>query len=409
MNRPKDADRTRHNLSLRQVAPMLAVVMAATLSACEEPLYPEPDSAIAGPRGPASAVATPNLYASTNQGELVLVDVDAGTATLIGDAGSWAGRSPGWTGLSFDPQGNLYTSSRNQTELPTDGCSGWYGNPGCSHLYLVDPGDGSILAEIGSTQSAWISDIDFASDGTLYANDYYNTVSRGDGGLVTLGPTDATRIPIGRYDAADAHRELEYGGLTVTSSGDIWAVESDWAYTPPRYLFEVDPTTGSAIDAFTLVQAGIPIGFGFGGLEALPDGRLIGARSRGFLELYEIVPDATLGVAEVTLLPVTWPTLAGSVNGLEAEPRDVEPGDLLSLVQELVDSGHLAANKSKSLIAKVNAAEALIGMDNLDAAVNVLGALLNQLDALVSSGDVTEEQVASLRADTVELIEQLTG
>lgn len=378
-------------------------------SACEQPAEPAVDSAISGPTASARSVATPKVYATTNQGELVLVDMNAGIANLVGDAGTWGSRSPGWTGLSFDPSGNLYTSSRNQTELASDGCSGWFGNPGCSHIYLVDPGDGSILAEIGSTHTAWISDIDFGRDGTLYGNDYYNTVGSGDGGLVILDPADATRTPVGRYEAADAHRDLEYGGLTVSSSGQIWAVESDWASPQPRYLFEVDPVTGAAIDAFPLVRSGTPITFGFGGLEALPDGRLIGARSRGALELYEITPDIGLGVAEVTLVSVSWPSLAGTVNGLETEPSLVIPGDLLARVQELVDSGYLVANKSKSLIAKVNAAEALIGMGNVEAAVNVLEALLNQLEALVSSGELTEEEAAPLRHDAKELIDQLTA
>lgn len=49
---------------------------------------------------------------------------------------------------------------------------------------------------------------------------------------------------------------------------------------------------------------------------------------------------------------MSWPSLAGTVNGLESELRTVVPSDLLARVQELVDSGYLAANKSKSLIAR---------------------------------------------------------
>ena len=54
---------------------------------------------------------TLKLLGSTNQGELVEIDVDAGTANLLGSA---PGR--GWTDLAVDPAGNLYTVSRVQAE-----------------------------------------------------------------------------------------------------------------------------------------------------------------------------------------------------------------------------------------------------------------------------------------------------
>ncbi len=65
------------------------------------------------------------LLATTNEGELVEIDLVAGTATLIGDAGRLDGKDAdtGWTGLSFDAAGDLFAVSRQSGE-PNTGCAG---------------------------------------------------------------------------------------------------------------------------------------------------------------------------------------------------------------------------------------------------------------------------------------------
>ncbi|MDX1394517.1 MAG: hypothetical protein R3195_09000 [Gemmatimonadota bacterium] len=397
---------------------VVTLVLSVTATACSDVLAPgaDPVGPIAGvSTSTAAAVDGSKLYATTNAGELVAIDLGLGTATFIGDAGNFEGKNLGWTGISFDANGTLYVSSRQRSESTDDGCTGFYvGNSQgrCAHIYIVDPTDGSVISEVGSTMSSWISDIDFAPDGTLYADDYFDTEASGDGGLVTLDPATASRTGIGRFDDAggDAHRDLEYGGLTVTSSGEIWAIETEFSVTTPLYLFQVDPATGAAVEAFPVVEDGSPVTYGLSALESLDDGRLVAARARGSRQLYEITLDRSAGVADATPIAISWPSLSGGINGLDM-PRsasEVTPEDLLAAVQDLVDSGALAANEAKSLTAKVDQAQRLIDRGGTGTAINVLGALLNQIDALVRSGRLTESEAAPLRAAVETLIEQLS-
>ena len=416
-----DLQESSHNARRRPRAfgPTVVVAAAALATACSDVLSPEADPVepIVGiSMSTASSVDASKLYATTNEGELVAIDLALGTATLIGDAGNFEGRNPGWTGISIDADGTVYVSSRQRSESTHDGCTGFYvGNSQgrCAHIYIVDPTDGSVLSEVGSTMSSWISDIDFAPDGTLYADDYFDTEASGDGGLVMLDPGTAARTEIGRFDDAggDAHRDLEYGGLTVTSAGEIWAIETEFSVTAPLYLFQVDPATGAAIEAFPVVEGGTPVSYGLSALESLDDGRLIAARARGSRQLYEITIDRSAGVADATPIAISWPSLSGGINGLDM-PRsasEVTPEDLLAAVQDLVDSGALAPNKAKSLTAKIDQVQRLIDRGKTATAINVLGALLNQLDALVRSGRLTESEAAPLRSAVETLIDQLSA
>ncbi|MGH7541816.1 MAG: FIMAH domain-containing protein, partial [Gemmatimonadota bacterium] len=258
----------------------------------------------------------------------------------------------------------------------------------------MDPTTGAVLSEIGSTGSAWISNIDFAPDGTLFASEYFDTEVVGDGGVSVLDPATAARTQIGRFDAADAPRELEYGGLTVDPiCGELWGVESNFASPTPRYLYRIDRATGRATDAFPLTLNGEEAPFGFSGLEALPDGRLIGTRP-GSSQLYEITPNPVTGAADLVLLPLGLPALAGHLNGLETVPSAVTPEALVAEIVALVDSGALAAGKGRSLITKVMAARMLMEKGNAKAAIRVLEAMIHQIEALVRSGDLTPEQGA---------------
>ncbi len=104
-----------------------------------------------------------NLLATTNMGELLSIDLIAETATLIGDDGIPVidgDGPPGWTDLAMHPtSGRLYVTSRWSHEFS-----------GTSHLYEINPDTGELIAEIGDTGAAFVSDIDFSADATLYAN-----------------------------------------------------------------------------------------------------------------------------------------------------------------------------------------------------------------------------------------------
>jgi hypothetical protein len=102
------------------------------------------------------------LLASTNEGELLRIDLstDSGTVTLIGSS------FRGWTDLAMDPStGRLYASTRWSKEATST-----------SHLYEIDPLTGGIIEEILDTGTAFLADMDFSSGGVLYASDDLNTI-----------------------------------------------------------------------------------------------------------------------------------------------------------------------------------------------------------------------------------------
>ena len=261
---------------------------------------------------PSSAEARQDLFASTNKGELVLLDLAGGTATLAG-----SDPTHGWPGISFDRFGELYVTSRWSDEIAAGGCVGAYGTGGCANLYRLDSSSGAVLQQIGSTGVAFLSDIDFGDDGVLYGNRYVDQLLAGDGGLVTIDLATglASPAPNTRFG-----QDLENGGLSYNPlTGLLWAVESDFSATPR--IFPVDPATGLAVS--TPVRLGLngqPTDFGFDGLEILLDGRFIGTRAGQTSELYEIVPtpDAISGLAEVTLIPLSIdPAIQGGLKGLD--------------------------------------------------------------------------------------------
>lgn len=56
------------------------------------------------------------VLGSTNEGELVEIDLDASTVTLIGDVGTFDGDELGWTDIASDDDGRLFALSRGFTE-----------------------------------------------------------------------------------------------------------------------------------------------------------------------------------------------------------------------------------------------------------------------------------------------------
>jgi hypothetical protein len=276
----------------------------------------------------------PDLIATTNRGELIEIDLDTGTTGLIGDAGFFDGREPGWTGLSFDSKDKLFVTSRRRGE-PISSCFGVYARGSCAHLYRVDPSTGAILREVGSTEVAFLSDIDFAPDDTLYGNRYIDERQSNDGGLIVIDKSTAeTTAAIGRFGAWYYAGDLENGGLSVHPiTGDVWAIESSFSSSPS--IFRVDPETGFKVGADRgtggtgVVRLGLdgePTTFGFDSLEITVDGRFFATKARGHNELYEInpTPDKVSGLAEITLIPLELPEIEGSLSGLESLFQGVE-------------------------------------------------------------------------------------
>ena len=100
------------------------------------------------------ATSDTSLLATTNGGDLLLIDLTTGDVTLKGQQGT------GWTGLAIHPTtGTAYAVSRSRDEIS-----------GTAHLYEINIDTGQIITEIGDTGVSVISDIDFAPGGTLYGN-----------------------------------------------------------------------------------------------------------------------------------------------------------------------------------------------------------------------------------------------
>ena len=122
------------------------------------------------------AISNSSLLATTDQGELLGIDLSNGNVTLIGS------QATGWSDLAIHPlSAKAYAVSRWQDE-----------SSNTAHLYEIDPGDGQIIGEIGDTGVVSISSIDFAPDETLYGNSF--------GALVTIDLADAaTTQPGGTF------------------------------------------------------------------------------------------------------------------------------------------------------------------------------------------------------------------
>ena len=164
-----------------------------------------------------------DLLVVTTDGELLEVDIETGSTRLLGDAGYFNGREPGWTSLSFDSEGRLFAASRIKTE-PEE----------IAHLYRIDPADGAIVEEAGSTGFQYLSDIVFALDGSLYGS-YY-----GDGpGLLLIDPATAISTVLPNFDGL----VFESGAISVhPMTGELWSIESrNSAY---KKIFRLDQETG---------------------------------------------------------------------------------------------------------------------------------------------------------------------
>ena len=361
--------------------------------------------------GSAHAQPSNRLIATTNQGQLVEIDLTTGTAQVLGIATppAGAGSQWGWTDLAFDPAGDLYAVSRNRGEPTTT-----------AHLYQIDL-LGRVLLPIGNTGIRWISDIDFTQDGALYGNTWENALPlTGNGGLLLIDPFSAVlNIPpnsrFGGAASLPCCRDLENGGLSVhPTTGELWGVESSFAFSrwaSPPHIFQIDPTTGLAQNIVPIGLFGTPSAFGFDALEILPDGRFIAIRGAGSSDVYEInpIPDAISGLAGATLIPLLLdPSIQGGLNGLDTAP----PTELLvtNLVQDVIDL-NLGAGISNALDAKLElVVDALDDMNqnNDVAAENSLYAFMNAVEAQRGK-KLTDAEADDLIAAAQAIINALDG
>ena len=360
-----------------------------------------------------SAVGAGLLLATTNQGELVEIDVDLGTADLVGDA---LGELR-WTGLSFDPLGNLFVSSRRRIGTPDPLCKSASGTEGrCAHLYKVNPITGAE-EEVGNTGIAFLSDIDFASDGTLYGNFFERTVDGGALATFDLSTDAKATLVGGGFGSGPGTRDLENGGLSVhPQTGELWGVES--SNSPAPSIFRVDPETGLAFDVVRL-GLGHPLNrtpFGLDALEILPDGRFIALRGRWedfSTALYEINPTSVGGLAELTELDLSISKeILGRLNGLESRltPVQVVAANIRGIVAEKPQ----LADKLEDVIANLETAFAerfktppdnQAALGKIEGAVGDLGAAVN--DGWGEGAQLMNELAGIARQMAVDAIDQV--
>ncbi|MCP4767728.1 MAG: hypothetical protein GY875_15830 [Gammaproteobacteria bacterium] len=131
--------------------------------------------ALSGKPNGLEAISDTILLATTSAGELLNIDLTTNNVTVLPE------QAKGWTDLAINPQnGKAYAVSHPEDEAS-----------GSNHLYEINVSNGEVIVEIGSLGRRFISDIDFALDGTLYANN--------GGGLNIIDPATGSYIHVGSF------------------------------------------------------------------------------------------------------------------------------------------------------------------------------------------------------------------
>jgi hypothetical protein len=157
--------------------------------------------ALGGALNGLAATGNTSMLATTDMGELLNINLTTGNATMAGQQGI------GWMDLAVHPtNGRAYTVSRRRFEAS-----------GTSHLYEINTSTGQIIAEIGDLRRKFVSDIDFAPDGTLYGNN--------GGQLIVIDTTNGSNTRLGRFgpDPLEpfSHNTQLENNLLQTAKGSI--------------------------------------------------------------------------------------------------------------------------------------------------------------------------------------------
>ena len=193
-----------------------------------------------------------SLLATTNSGDLVSINLVSGVSTSIGADGN------GWTDLAIDT-GTAYALSRHTTEASQS-----------NHLFEINTTTGGIVQEIGDTGFAFVSDMDFAPDGTLYANDaslsllVINPVSAATESVGTFGedpfepPSENNSLRKTTLVAVGGSGSVHYPGTLAVPSGELVDVSTAELDISFNRVF-VDSTTYPFLDQKAIITLlGLP-------------------------------------------------------------------------------------------------------------------------------------------------------
>jgi Bacterial Ig-like domain (group 1)/Thrombospondin type 3 repeat len=242
-------------------------------------------AAIAVLASPASSgPGTGTLFGTdANGGNLIMIDQSTGAGTVVGSMS--AGVVPA---LAVDPTtGAMYAGQ----------------GAGSPNLYRVDPNTGSATL-VGNTGLgvAAIGDLDFRSDGTLFAS--VNIVGDGGSGsdhLATINKSTGAATVTGAFGTCGSLSCSIEGmeGIAFDSSGKLWGSLSTRGTAGTPGLYTIDSSTGAATFATPIRDAsGTPPSGGVVSLRFACDGSLFGGTARA-------ISPATDGGRLITINPST--------------------------------------------------------------------------------------------------------
>ena len=276
----------------------------------------------------ASGGGVGRVLASTNEGELVEIDLDLGIVTLIGDVGTFDGDELGWTDIAVDASGRLFALSRIFTETDFK-----------VHLRELHPDSAFVIDSVGSAGEHAFSDFDFDGGVLFGSGGECSTSCCGQlfsmdvsSGQATWISSDTLGFGLNPFDTIGSAGPIARGGFSVHPvTGDFWGIEALQSQAP--VVYRIDPTTGVADSILRLGVGGVPASsaYGFDGLHILEDGTFIATRGGPFAidsVLWEIgsVPDPVSGLAEIAVIPLAPnAAIAGKLNGLARIGGGVDP------------------------------------------------------------------------------------
>ena len=86
----------------------------------------------------------------------------------------------------------------------------------------------------------------------------------------------------------------------------------------------------------------------------------------------------------------------------------VATGRAIALVEALLENGKINNGNANSLVSKLDGIKNALDAGNTTAASGKLGALLNELDAMVRSGRVTEADIDALQSLVERVLESIS-